>query len=415
MKKLRILVISAQFPPDHSGGYELRIKDIMDGLAARGHEICVLTTKYRKKRRKDDPEPPYTVIRKLHNRYSAKFFPKEVLFDLLDTAAVERQIQGFHPDVIYLGHIYVLSKAILPYLAKVDQPITLDEGGATLKGAWTEQGRWFHFTGDYGEQNRFIRMIKPFIVKMINKLSRDRIPNEWLWPENMRIIINSQHNLDRLWELGIPMENAAVIHSGIDLGKFTFTPRRALIEPITIFCPGRLEMRKGMIDGVHLLKHLLNAGIDSSLSFAGAVGSSELLRKLNEEIHSAGLESKVAFYGMLSQEQLIGLFHQFDICFFPSHHNTGFSRTPLEAMACGCVVISYGNEGSAEVVEHGKNGFLIQEGDIAGAAGVVRELIEDPEQMARMRENARWLVEKNHSLHFYIGRVEQVLRDVIDH
>ncbi len=44
-KPMRILTISAFYPPYTYGGYEIRIGDIMDGLSARGHKIHVLTTK----------------------------------------------------------------------------------------------------------------------------------------------------------------------------------------------------------------------------------------------------------------------------------------------------------------------------------------------------------------------------------
>lgn len=408
-EKLRILVISAHYPPDHSGGYGLRIKDIVDGLSVRGHHCRVLSTRINTKIEfKLDPGS-HQVLRRLHNRYNAKFFPKEVLFDLVDTKFLEKQIQEFRPDVIYLGHIYVLSKALLPYLASIDIPLVLDEGGASLKGAWEDHGRWFYFTGDYGHQNALIRMIKPLVIKIINTLSRGRVLKEWRWPENMRMIINSQHNLDRLREMGIPMENATVIHSGIDLETFTFHPREVLSGPISILCPGRLEERKGMLDAVHLLKHLLNAGIDSRLSFAGAVGSEEFVQKLKEEIYHAGLQGKVSFHGMLSQKELVDQYHSSDICFFPSYQEMGFSRTPLEAMACGCVVISYGNEGSDEVIRHGDNGYIVRSGDYDCMAKIIKEGICNLSSYQSISTIARKTIEEKYDLNKYITNVEKML------
>ena len=126
---MKILVISAHYPPFHLGGYEIRVKNIIDQLSCRGYEICVLTNKTLDKNKQDNQKQNYSVIRKLHTRHQAKFFPKEIQFDLLDTRLLEKQIQVFKPDVIYLGHTYPLSKALLPYLAAQNIPLVYDEGG----------------------------------------------------------------------------------------------------------------------------------------------------------------------------------------------------------------------------------------------------------------------------------------------
>jgi len=41
---MRILAISAYYPPYCYGGFEIRVSNILDALAAHGHELCVLTT-----------------------------------------------------------------------------------------------------------------------------------------------------------------------------------------------------------------------------------------------------------------------------------------------------------------------------------------------------------------------------------
>jgi hypothetical protein len=41
---MKILVISARFPNYHFGGYEIRVKNIIDDLHKRGHQIIVITS-----------------------------------------------------------------------------------------------------------------------------------------------------------------------------------------------------------------------------------------------------------------------------------------------------------------------------------------------------------------------------------
>lgn len=410
---MKILVISAQFPPDHTGGYQLRIKNIVDGLSQKGHTIKVLTTCIKKPIVFNAQPTAYPVIRKLHNRYLAKFFPKEILFDLCDTKFLERQIKTFQPDLIYLGHIYVLSKALLPYLADIQIPIVLDEGGASLKGAWTEKGRWFRFTGDYGKESPFIRAVKPLVIKLVWGLSWGRIHPTWSWPKNMHVVINSQYNLNQLKTLGIPFDSATVLYSGIHLAKFPFRPRRVIEPPISIICPGRIERRKGMLDSVRLLEHIILAGIDARLIFAGPVRSEVYQRKLLKEIQSKGIQDEVTIYAMLTQGELVKLYHQSDFCFFPSYQEMGFSRTPLEAMACGCVVISYGNEGSNEFIKHNQNGFLIKPEDFQQAIDIITHLMHNSSNVVRIVSQAREDIEKNHSLKVYIEKIEAILTTTV--
>ena len=162
---MKILTLTANYPPSHSGGYGLRVKNILDSLYARGHSITVLTTIPENEFAEKKETIHYPVIRKIHNRHIANFSPKEILFDLLDTRLLEEKIRTFDPDIIYLGHTYILSKALLPYLADHDIPILYDEGGDGLVEAWTEHGRWFRFTGDYRSRYALLNAIKPWIIR----------------------------------------------------------------------------------------------------------------------------------------------------------------------------------------------------------------------------------------------------------
>ena len=47
MEKLRILLVTNKCPPDFDGGYELRAFQIAQALRARGHELDVVTSRYR--------------------------------------------------------------------------------------------------------------------------------------------------------------------------------------------------------------------------------------------------------------------------------------------------------------------------------------------------------------------------------
>jgi glycosyltransferase involved in cell wall biosynthesis len=62
----------------------------------------------------------------------------------------------------------------------------------------------------------------------------------------------------------------------------------------------------------------------------------------------------------------------------------GFPAPVLEAMACGCVVISTNNLGSCEIVRHGVNGFLVDVGDLNAFMKYIRMTLDDPALRERL-------------------------------
>lgn len=406
---MRILTITSNHPPYHSGGYELRVKDIMDGLAARGYEVLVLSTKTQRRSRKSPEPSSYPVKRLLHNRYTAKFFPKEVLFDLIDTKIIENEIKDFRPDLIYLGHTYMLSKAILPFIANQNLPMVYDEGGSGLKGAWTERGRWFDFCGDYQSRYNILNKIKPLVINLVLLMGDGRIQPLWRWPEQMKVFFNSQSSLDHSLGFGVPVKNAEVIHSGVVLDKFPFKPRTKMSKPVRILCPGRLEPRKGQLDAIELISMLAAEGIQAVLTLVGETPSQSYMEQVKGAIKSKGLDGSVNILGMVRQSELSALYQQADVCFFSSHHPTGFSRTPFEAMASGCVVISFGGEGSKEIVEHGSTGFIFEEQDFSSIVNIIKELLSNPQAVSELIHRAHQQIERDFSSITYIDNIMDFL------
>ena len=233
------------------------------------------------------------------------------------------------------------------------------------------------------------------------------------------MIFNSQSNLDHSLSFGVPANNAKVIHSGIDLDKFHLITQQQFEQPIRIICPGRLEQRKGQLDAIKLIDRLMKIGINATLTLVGKSYSKNFLERLNFKVSAIGLQKQVRILGMINQEEMVRLYQNSDICFFTSKQKAGFSRTPLEAMACGSIVISYGNEGSNEIIIDGENGFVVNEGSIEDVAAIIRNLVNSPKIVSRIITNARKTVEDKFNLEKYILNVEdliskQVCSKVID-
>ena len=224
-------------------------------------------------------------------------------------------------------------------------------------------------------------------------------------------------DLNRLNALcrGVPAAQARVIHSGIDIKKFGFKPGQQFQQPLKILVPGRIEKRKGQKDAVEVLRQLLNSGIEARITLAGPNWTDGYSGEIITEAQDPQLAGKVTILPMQSTDEMVALYHDADICIFSSDFRTGFSRVPLEAMATGCLMISYGNEGSDEIIEDGRNGYLVPTGDYQRIIEIIKSYLGDPERVQTMVNTARQLVEQQYSMDIYVDQIEQFLHSAARH
>jgi len=94
------------------------------------------------------------------------------------------------------------------------------------------------------------------------------------------------------------------------------------------------------------------------------------------------------FCGMQLGEALATHYASGDLFLFPSLSET-FGNVVLEALASGLGVVAYDQAAAAQHIRHGHNGALAEPGDERGFAEAASWLLEDEENLRRVRLNAR--------------------------
>lgn len=168
--------------------------------------------------------------------------------------------------------------------------------------------------------------------------------------------------------IGLP-EQYATVYSGIDIDRFeNATPASDITGDGTrILMVGRLTVGKGFEDLVEAVSRL-----DSEEISVYLVGEGPLRDELNAEIEKRELSENISLLGY--RNDVPSVMAACDVFALPSYRE-GTPRVVTEAMASGLPVIATDIAGIPEQVQDGKNGILIQPGDINALTDGLDQLV----------------------------------------
>ena len=107
---------------------------------------------------------------------------------------------------------------------------------------------------------------------------------------------------------------------------------------------------------------------------------------LEKQAADLNLQSRVAFVGAKSSEELATLLRQHEILVVPSRWAEPFGIVAVEGIASGCVVVGSASGGLAEAI--GPCGVTFPNGDVPLLANALSKLLRDPAERERLRENS---------------------------
>jgi glycosyltransferase involved in cell wall biosynthesis len=187
---------------------------------------------------------------------------------------------------------------------------------------------------------------------------------------------------------GIPKSLIRVIHRGVDTELLSpdstsgrQTTEGALI-PVIGFV-GRLARVKGQHVFLQAARRVLDLGIDAMFAIVGEGEEERALRKLAMTLD---LESNVTFSPHMPNRR--ELYRTFDIVIVPTL-KAGVGSCALEAMSMGKPVIASAVGELLHIIEDGKTGLLVPEGDEEALAAGMVELIRNPDLSRALGSQAR--------------------------
>jgi glycosyltransferase involved in cell wall biosynthesis len=167
------------------------------------------------------------------------------------------------------------------------------------------------------------------------------------------------------------------------------------------------------LDRAHYFKGvdiLLSALVDLPAQVKAIIaGDGELRKRYVSMSMDMNLSGRVAFTGRVTNEELRNLYQVADLTVLPSiTKGEAFGLVLLESFACSTPVIASDLPGVRTVVDHGRDGFLVQPGKAQSLMKNIEFLFEHQELAEDMGRRGREKIEESYTWSKVVERLEGI-------
>ncbi len=230
---------------------------------------------------------------------------------------------------------------------------------------------------------------------------------------NDELLIADSEYLRSWYAARLPGADTAVVTNGVDMATYQpvwsatieTSPLKKIYEvPVgkkIILYVGRISPEKGPLDLVQAFRELLKQRQDVFLLLVGELRTGndrrgEYGRKIREAC--AALPDACRHVDVVNPADMHKMYLLSDLVVVPSRFEEPFGMVAIEAMAAGIPVLAARKGGLKEFVLPGQTGFLIENTENSITfAHQMDELLRQPDELDRIRHQARRYVEQHHS------------------
>lgn len=129
---------------------------------------------------------------------------------------------------------------------------------------------------------------------------------------------------------------------------------------------------------------------------------------------SLKISDKVKFHGFLDNSLLPSVYNSFSVSVSVSVSNSeSFGVVAVEAMSCGCPVVTSDADGFTEVVEDGITGFIVPKNNVEETAKTIQKFIDDPSLREKMGKEGRKRVLELYNWEENVNRMVNIYTKII--
>ena len=404
---MKVLVVSAHFPPNFvSGGTLVPFRSAL-GLARRGHDVRVFAGWIGPTRRageafedvdtdgRGDGRGRGTVPVRWFTTNDAIDWGSRLNFDNPAAAAeFARTLRAFEPDIVHFHSLQGLGVGLLIEAGRCGVPFVV-----TAHDFWWWCGRQFLCDRDY-------HPCSPVVVAGVCSCSVDRA---WLdertrWTtcalrSAARVLAVSKSSAAVMRANGVPPQQLVVVNNPVEETEETEEaevpegePASSAPREATLPSPAlrHRAVRFVFAGGADPMKGFRVLG-EALRSLASRPGWTADLYGVDEP-GAAGEEPLppcVRTHPAFSHDQLAQVLSGADVLLIPSVMQETYSILTREALSMGAAVLTTTCLGPEEVVADRVNGLVVPQDDPGALAAAMAELLEDRALLERLRSGAR--------------------------
>jgi len=265
---------------------------------------------------------------------------------------------------------------------------------------------------------------------------RDCLPPGLLTTATMRLIaatattvVANSHYTARSVRAAAPGAHVEVVHNPVDLERWDparidrAQARAGLGEAgrreLLLGVVAQLSPWKGQDTAIEALRQLREKGVDAHLLLIGSAKFVASATRFDNDAYVAGLRARVADCGLEDRVSWLGeredvpeLVRALDILLLPSEEEP-FGRALIEAMALGVPVLATNVGGPPEIVEDGREGYLLPPHEPAAWAQAVRRIAESADRGLEMGRAGRRRVEREFTASHHVAAMLAVYERAI--
>lgn len=220
---------------------------------------------------------------------------------------------------------------------------------------------------------------------------------ERAWELPMPRIVVASH-LERLMREAGSRDPIYVVHNGVDTSAYFASPAAGERRAVgTVYHGGSVKDPELLLDVLRGLS-ISNPGVP--------------LNAFGVFPRPARLPPSAKYVRFPSQSDARDLYSE-SLIWFVGSRNEGLANPVLEAAACGCAVVSTDCGGSADIIQHERNGLITPVGDRDAMIAAVQRLLADTTLRERLAAEGTRTV-REYTWPRAVQRFESALQDIVD-
>jgi len=390
---MKIAYITQSYPPMISGA-SVVVERLANGMTARGHDVLVIAA--------SDKGHTYTIIEGSLKvvRLASVQNPKRAnqSFVLWSRKIINDELKHFEPDILHIHDILSMGVFGLRTAQTLNTPIV-----TTI-----HQLPWF---------------ITAYLPELpgLHKTIESSLWNysRWLNKQCQTMVVPTRTIAETI-EARVDFRPRAITN-GVDLQRFNTheipsTRRDFLIEKYGLDPILPIILHVGRLDTDKRVDIVIRAAVKAVKQRNAqllVIGDGEHRDTLMQLAHDLGIGKHGHFPGFVSPSGDLPEIYRLCSIFTTASEIETQGLVLLEALASGLPVVAVNATCVPELVIHGKNGYLVNSGDIDGMADALAKIIKKPSLAKKMGKAGHTIVQE-HSITRSFNEHEELYRELIE-